>query len=44
VEHADVQGESAPAIFARTGAWTEVRDHLDLADRSRFVTARRVAS
>ncbi|MFC4783760.1 peptide chain release factor N(5)-glutamine methyltransferase [Nocardioides sp. MAHUQ-72] len=39
-EHADVQGESAPAVFAGTGRWTEVRDHLDLAGRPRFVTAR----
>jgi release factor glutamine methyltransferase len=40
VEHADVQGESAPAVFAATGRWAEVRDHRDLADRPRFVTAR----
>jgi len=39
-EHADVQGESAPAVFARTGRWTDVRDHRDLAGRARFVTAR----
>lgn len=38
-EHADAQGESAPAVF--TGRWAEVRDHLDLAERPRFVTARR---
>jgi release factor glutamine methyltransferase len=41
VEHADVQGESAPAVFAAEGRWDEVRDHRDLADRPRFVTARR---
>jgi release factor glutamine methyltransferase len=41
VEHADVQGESAPAVFAATGEWTEVRDHRDLAGRPRFLTARR---
>jgi release factor glutamine methyltransferase len=40
VEHADVQGESAPAVFAATGRWTEIRDHRDLAGRPRFVTAR----
>ena len=40
VEHADVQGESAPAVFTGTGRWADVRDHLDLAGRSRFVTAR----
>jgi release factor glutamine methyltransferase len=40
VEHADVQGESAPAVFAATGHWAEIRDHRDLAGRPRFVTAR----
>jgi release factor glutamine methyltransferase len=39
-EHADVQGESAPAVFAATGRWTDVRDHVDLAGRARFTTAR----
>jgi release factor glutamine methyltransferase len=39
-EHADVQGESAPAVFAATGRWTEVRDHRDLAGRPRYTTAR----
>lgn len=39
-EHADVQGESAPAVFVATGRWGDVRDHLDLAGRPRFVTAR----
>lgn len=39
-EHADVQGESAPAVFAATGRWREVRDHQDLAGRARFLTAR----
>jgi release factor glutamine methyltransferase len=39
-EHADVQGESAPAVFAATGRWVEVRDHQDLAGRARFLTAR----
>lgn len=38
-EHADVQGESAPQVFAATGRWAEVRDHRDLAGRPRFVTA-----
>jgi release factor glutamine methyltransferase len=36
-EHADAQGESAPEVF--TARWAEVRDHLDLADRPRYVTA-----
>ena len=40
VEHADVQGESAPALFAAAGRWSEVRDHRDLAGRPRFTTAR----
>ncbi|WP_082574588.1 MULTISPECIES: peptide chain release factor N(5)-glutamine methyltransferase [unclassified Nocardioides] len=39
-EHADVQGESAPTVFAATGRWTDVRDHADLAGRARFTTAR----
>jgi release factor glutamine methyltransferase len=39
-EHADVQGESAPAVFTATGRWTDVRDHADLAGRPRFTTAR----
>ena len=39
VEHADVQDESAPAVFEPR--WAEVRDHPDLAGRPRFVTARR---
>lgn len=38
-EHADVQGESAPAVFATAGGWSQVRDHQDLAGRPRFVTA-----
>jgi release factor glutamine methyltransferase len=42
VEHADVQGESAPAVFTGTGRWEQVRDHRDLAGRARFVTARAV--
>lgn len=39
-EHADAQGESAPDVFQRTGHWRGVEDHLDLAGRPRFVTAR----
>lgn len=39
-EHADVQGESAPAVFSRAGRWSDVRDHPDLAGRPRFLTAR----
>jgi release factor glutamine methyltransferase len=40
VEHADVQGESAPAVFTASGRWAEVRDHTDLAGRPRYLTAR----
>lgn len=39
-EHADAQGESAPAVFAATGRWVEIVDHRDLAGRPRFTTAR----
>ncbi|MGZ4640366.1 MAG: peptide chain release factor N(5)-glutamine methyltransferase, partial [Actinomycetes bacterium] len=39
-EHADLQGESAPAVFAAAGRWADVRDHEDLAGRPRYVTAR----
>lgn len=39
-EHADVQGTSAPGVFAAAGRWSEVRDHRDLAGRARFLTAR----
>lgn len=36
-EHADVQGESAAAVFS--SRWAGVRDHEDLARRPRYVTA-----
>ncbi len=39
VEHADAQGEAAPAVFRRSGRWREVADRPDLAGRPRFVTA-----
>ena len=39
-EHAEVQAESAPGVFAGTGRWSDVRDNPDLAGRPRFVTAR----
>jgi len=39
-EHADVQGDSAPAVFVAAGRWSDVRDHVDLAGRPRFTTAR----
>jgi release factor glutamine methyltransferase len=40
-EHADLQGESAPAVFDAARGWAGVQDHEDLAGRPRFVTARR---
>jgi release factor glutamine methyltransferase len=39
VEHADLQGSSAPAVFTGAGRWAEVRDYQDLAGRDRFLTA-----
>jgi release factor glutamine methyltransferase len=39
-EHADLQGDSAPAVLAAAGRWSDVRDHHDLAGRPRFTTAR----
>jgi len=44
MEHADTQGESLPGALRRTGSWTEVSDHEDLAGRPRATTARRIAS
>lgn len=41
VEHADVQAQSAPAVFTDTGQWSAVHDHRDLAGKPRFVTATR---
>jgi release factor glutamine methyltransferase len=41
-EHADLQGESAPAVFVAGGRWADVRDHRDLAGRPRYLTARLV--
>jgi len=39
VEHAEAQEQSVRRLFA--GRWSEVRDHRDLADRPRYLTARR---
>jgi release factor glutamine methyltransferase len=39
IEHADVQAESAQQVLIQHGAFAAVRDHRDLAGRSRFVTA-----
>jgi release factor glutamine methyltransferase len=40
-EHAEVQADSAPAVFLSEGHFVSVRDRLDLAGRPRFVTAAR---
>jgi len=40
VEHADLQGVSAPAVFHASGRWFDVRDHQDLAGRDRYLTAK----
>jgi release factor glutamine methyltransferase len=40
VEHADVQGETAQAVFRVPGRWGQLRDHADLTGRARFLTAR----
>lgn len=44
VEHADLQGSSAPAVFSATGRWLGVRDHRDLAGRDRYLTATRAGA
>jgi release factor glutamine methyltransferase len=41
IEHADQQGESVPAVLARTGTWAAIQDHRDLNDRARYTTALR---
>jgi len=43
VEHADAQGQSAPAVFSSAPGqgWRDVRDNVDLAGRPRYVTARK---
>jgi release factor glutamine methyltransferase len=41
IEHDDTHGAAAPAVLAAHPELTEVLDHLDLAGRPRFVTARR---
>lgn len=41
IEHADSQGESAPALVRAAEGWRDVADVADLAGRPRFVLARR---
>jgi release factor glutamine methyltransferase len=40
IEHADQQGSALPALVRASGGWREVGDHLDLAGRPRYTTAR----
>lgn len=40
VEHAESQGEAVRALLSAAGSWRAVADHLDLAGRPRFATAR----
>ena len=42
-EHAELQADAVPELFARHGGFTQVRDHRDLSGRPRFSTARRTA-
>lgn len=42
-EHAEVQSDSAVAVFTGAGAFTRVVDHTDYNDRPRYVTAVRAA-
>ncbi|HLU56519.1 MAG TPA: peptide chain release factor N(5)-glutamine methyltransferase [Pseudonocardia sp.] len=41
VEHDDTHGEAVPALLRRRRVLTDVEEHLDLAGRPRFATARR---
>jgi release factor glutamine methyltransferase len=43
VEHSDRQGRSAPALFTGSGAWEDVKDHVDHEGLDRFVTATKSA-
>ncbi len=43
-EHAEVQQDSAVAVFVDHGGFDAVRDHRDLNHRPRFVTARRIGA
>ena len=39
VEHADLQGRTAPDVFRGAGRWRDTEDHTDLAGRDRYLTA-----
>jgi release factor glutamine methyltransferase len=43
IEHDDSHGTAVPELLRAAGAFAEVADHRDLADRPRFATARRLA-
>ncbi|MDQ2707124.1 MAG: peptide chain release factor N(5)-glutamine methyltransferase [Actinomycetota bacterium] len=44
IEHDDTQGETASAVLKDLPELTEIVEHVDLAGRPRFVTARKVGS
>jgi release factor glutamine methyltransferase len=44
VEHSDLQGATAPAVFADGSRWQDVADHRDLAGRDRYLTAVRAGA
>ncbi|WP_219416143.1 peptide chain release factor N(5)-glutamine methyltransferase [Pseudonocardia nigra] len=41
IEHDDTHGDAVPALLRRRQVLTDVQEHLDLAGRPRFATARR---
>lgn len=41
VEHSDRQGLEVPRLFPESRGWADTRNHRDLANRDRFVTARK---
>lgn len=41
LEHDDTHHATVPALLRAAGDWTDVADHLDLAGRPRYATARR---
>ena len=41
MEHADVQGQSVPALLEEAGGWSHIEDHLDYNKLPRFTTATR---
>jgi release factor glutamine methyltransferase len=43
VEHADVQGETVPALLSAAGDWQDVLDHKDLSGLPRYTSAVRSA-